>query len=198
MYRKIKKITIILILICFITAPLHNLYSQVFKKTSELYYTYIGITAGGGLNRITYKDWMNDKQDTEELTGNYFSGGFLFNIFVNRFLGDFRLQYVYNKNSNYPIQHLYFSAAGRFVYAFNPTLSISSGPGIYFDSPPSTKSYDGSPGFQMPLGLVINIGFDTKLFFDLIGRYGSYGIGEESRKLSYGANLGFLYKVGRI
>jgi hypothetical protein len=184
--------------ICLLHAAANTAHAQTFKKTSELYYTYLGLIVSGGINSITYNDWINNSEGSEDISGSYLSGGFLFNIYIKNIAGDFRLQYHYNMNDNETLQHLYLAIAGRYVYKINTKISLSSGPGLYFDSPPSTGGYDGSPGFWLPLGMVLNLGFDTKLVFDIIGKYGSYGKGEDSTKLSYGASVGIMYKVGRL
>lgn len=188
-------------LLCFtfiIHAGRNTAHAQTYKKTSELYYTYFGLIINGGMNSIRYNDWINNSQGSEDISGSYLSGGLIFNIYTNNIAGDFRLQYHYNMNDNENLQHLYIAIAGRYLYQINTKIILSSGPGLYYDSPPSTGGYDGSPGFWLPLGMVLNLGFDTKLVFDIIGAYGTYGKGEDSTKLSYGASLGIMFKVGRL
>ncbi len=191
-------ITAFLLFTCLIPGGAIPAHTQIIKKSADLFYTYMGPVVSGGMHSITYNDWMNDSQGSEDISGKYVSGGLLFTIFIKNLAGDFRMQYHYNMNDNETLQHLYLAAAGRFVLKLNTQFALSSGPGIYFDSPPSTGGYDGSPGFWLPFGMVLNLGFDTKLVFDLIGKYGIYGKGEDSTKLSYGASLGIIFKVGRL
>ncbi len=175
-----------------------NVKSQEYKRERDLFYTYMGTNISSGFNRIKYKDWFDDSRDTKNIQGTYFSGGVIINIFVNPFIGDFKMEYTYNLNDEYSIRHFYYSASGKYSYKINDLFSLSAGPGIYFDAPPASNSYNDSSGFLFSLGTIFHITFDIKLTADITGKYGSFGLGEESTKISYGINAGIMFKVGRI
>lgn len=164
----------------------------------ELFYTYMGPVAGIGFNRITAKDWYSDRTGSKKITGTYYTGGAVFKVVVKNLEGDFTLQYLYNSNSDETLQHAYYSLAARYLLGLTPVISLSAGAGLYFDSPPSNRKYDGSTGFIIPVGMIYTYSFDTRLFVDLKGSYGSYGTGENSVKFSYGISMGALFKVGRL
>ena len=45
---------------------------------------------------------------------------------------------------------------------------------------------------------MIKLSFDVRLMADLTARYGTFGLGEGSSKISYGAAFSLVYSVGRI
>lgn len=195
MNRYIKLILITIILISYSSVKAAAEEETVNK---ELYFTYIGPVIGFGYNYIKYSDWFGTERDTQKLSGIYFSGGCAFNLYTSFLVGDFKLQYVFNKNENYPVLHLVFSASGKYLWKITSLFSIAAGLGIYLETPPSNKNYKGSAGFLLPAGIIFDTTFNTKLVVDIIGRYGFYGLGEDSTKVSFGINAGFLFKVGRI
>ncbi len=169
-------------------------------NAEQLFFTYAGLTAGGGMDMIKYKDWISDRegQETKKVTGSYFCGGALIDIFVNHFIGEFTLQYISNINKDVPVSHIIYDAAGKYSYQLYPFLSLTAGAGLYIESRPATKRYDGGAGFDALIGAVYNLTRDWKLVFDIAGRFGSFGVGDESTRQSYGAKIGIVYKVGRI
>ena len=196
-----SKASIISVFIAFIISiPAINVKAEMEPESTMLYYTFIGPVAGFGFNHITQNDWDNsiNARDSKKFRGYYSNAGILFSITADSLQGDFRLKYNYNSGDNGTLMHLYYSAAGRYLYTINNLISLTAGPGLYFESPPSNKSYSGSAGLYFPLGLILNTGFDTRLIFDISSQYGFFGIGEESTKFSYGLELGFIFKVGRI
>ena len=172
--------------------------AQETKSRRELYYTYAGPVLSGGMNNIRHAGWFDTQQETKEYSGYFFSGGACLAIQVGFLLGRFSFQYMYNANDLYPVSYLFYTVDGSYVYEINQTFGLTAGLGMYFDTPPSNKNYTGSAGLDVPLGVMINTTFDTKLFFDIFARYGFYGLGDGSTKLSYGINLAFVFKVGRI
>ncbi len=164
-----------------------------------LYYNYIGITVGGGINQIEYNDWFIDKRDTKKISGVYYSGGFIFDIYVRNFVGEFTLQYVYNSNDeDTSVQHLLLSTVGKYTFNLSQAFAVAPGLGLYIETPPSDKKYNGGGGFLATLGAIFNIDKNYKIIFDLIGSYGYFGKGEESTKISYGTKIGIVYNIGKL
>jgi hypothetical protein len=166
--------------------------------SDELFFTYLGLNFTGGLNKINYTDWIDDQHQTKKDNGKFYSGGPLFNVYVKNLIGDFRLNYVYNKNklSETTVSHLNWSGSLKYAYPLTKSFSLTSGLGLYLETPPSSKKYDGS-GVLVSIGSLVTINWDWKLSLDFHTQYGHFGIGESSRKLSYGASLGILRKVGK-
>ncbi len=168
------------------------------EDSRELYYTYVGPVAGFGMNQITVNDWFGDRTKTKKVSGTYVDGGALFKIIVNRLAGDFTVQYMYNSDGSYSIQHMYYSSAARYIHNFTDTFALSPGIGLYFESHPASKKYNGSTGFYIPMGISYKINDDTKLITDLKMAMGSFGIGEGSGKISFGIEVGVIFKSGRL
>jgi hypothetical protein len=180
-------------------SPLSAKEGDEAKKEEQLYFNYIGVTISSGLNQIEYTDWFVDQRDTKNISGTFFSGGLILDIFVDQFVGEFMLQYVYNANDeDTSLQHLSFTTIGKYAYAINSTFALSAGLGLYMETPPSDKEYDGGGGFLATLGVFTTLGPDYKIVFDLLGSYGHFGIGEGSRKTTYGAKIGIVYNIGRL
>ena len=170
------------------------------EATRQLNFTYAGPVAGFGFNSIKHRDWFDDTnmRETRSISGQYFSGGCMFYIIAKNITGDFSLRYLYNANDDDTLWHFSFAASGKYLHPLSEVFSLAGGLGMYIETGPANKAYSGSAGVQVPVGVVVTTSHNTRLIFDIIGKYGYYGLGEDSRKLSYGINLGFLFKVGRI
>ncbi|HQO01301.1 MAG TPA: hypothetical protein PLI62_03450 [Spirochaetota bacterium] len=172
--------------------------------SEEHFYTYLGITLGGGINQIEYSDWFTDHQETANISGTYYSGGMLFAVFVRELVGEFSLQYIANSNGaaeggrDTSVQHLLYTFTGKYAYPLGSRFFATGGIGLYIETPPATASYDGGGGPLMTAGCIVSISPNWKFIFDLQGRYGQFGMGEDSTKLSYGINVGVVINVGRI
>lgn len=175
-----------------------------------LFYTYVGPVAGFGYNHIKYKTWdttLNLHTDAKT-HGFQATGGAMFNVFINNVIGDFRVEYIFNHNGGeHVVHHLFWSIFGKYRWQLTELISIATGAGIYFETPPSNLTYSGTAGVQVPLGIIINTTFETRLIIDLVGRFGLYGyddaigkveISDNSYKASYGITVAFLFKVGRL
>ncbi|MCP4130669.1 MAG: hypothetical protein GY754_06775 [bacterium] len=197
-----KHIKIILFTSLFLLVSVPVLMAQTearqLRSEKELHYTYIGPVAGGGMNFIQYSDWTGTQRENQSISGFHAMGGVVFNIFVNFFIGDFRIYYMHNINDNGTLLHPFYTLSGKYNWQINNFFSLFAGLGCYFESPPSNLDYNGSAGGQLPLGFVLNTTFDTKFFFEAVAYYGVYGMGESSTKFFFGANIGFMFKVGRI
>jgi hypothetical protein len=164
----------------------------------DLVYTYIGPVAGAGMNRVVYSDW-NNLYGKKIISGYYTGGGVSFWVMSKWLIGDFTLQYRYNKYDNERVlHHLYFTMSGRVGIPLGSVAILAPGVGIYIDTPPSNRKFNGGAGLRVPLAVMFNTTFDTKLYLEGSFLYGWYGMGDKSEKLSYGVNLGFIIKVGRI
>lgn len=178
-----------------------SLSAQEWDKAEEeqLYFNYIGVTIGSGLNQIEYTDWFVDKRETKDISGTFFSGGLILDIFVDQFVGEFMLQYVYNANdADTSLQHLSLATIGKYSYPISGIFALSAGLGLYMETPPADREYDGGGGFLATLGIFSTLGPDYKIVFDLLGGYGYFGIGDNSKKITYGAKIGIVYNIGRL
>ncbi len=169
--------------------------------TAERYHTFIGITAGGGSNRVSYSGWVDDSQKNLDITGSYYSMGLMTCVIIRPMIGEFTLQYLSNSNDgdvDTSVSHLHLTLAAKYFYELGRYFSVTAGLGLYGDTPPANLGYEGGAGGMALLGAMINLTFDLRLMVDGIVRYGSFGLGEGSTKTSYGAALSFVYNVGRI
>lgn len=196
----IKTIALIICTLTVMLTPL-ALYAEEQNATErELFFTYIGPIFSVGGNHLYQSDWFSDKNKQGEYnyTGYFVSGGFIISVFVKDFMGDFTMQYIHNFNEPGELYHLFYTVSGKWVWKVSKLFHITMGLGLYFETPPSNEDYGGAAGGQIPIGGIFNTTFDTKFVFDFYARYGFFGLGEYSSKVSYGMNVGFLFKVGRI
>ncbi len=174
------------------------------KETSTfLNYTYIGPTTGFGGYNTFYKGWNSDSslRVNDKYAGMHFTGGVALNIFTQYVIADFKIQYIYNLNlsdTGLSLMHLMYSISGKYIYNFNKIIGITVGLGVYFESPPSNVEFKGGAGGLLLFGVAISTTFDTKLILDLVAGYGFYGLGDKTSRVSYGLNIGFIFKVGRL
>ena len=197
--RKFKYI-LILLLVCSFTTDIFAQFNQR-KKTRKLYYTYAGPILSAGFNDIQYYDWVGDSRKNIHATGPFFTIGGLLAITTTFLQGDFSIEYMYNSNNTGALYHLFYSANGRYVYTMSADISFTAGLGVWFESAPSNKSYTGSAGLQLPIGIIYKLNEKMNLTCDIFSRYGSFGIGQNedtARKFSIGLTAGILFKVGRI
>ena len=173
------------------------IHAQEAGEGTGLNYTYLGPALSVSYTQVEYTDWINDSTQTKKMSGYSFAGGIAMAIFTKNLCGDFHLKYNYSQ-LDYAITFLEFSMSGKYLYFINDYISIGAGLGFYCETPPSNQEHNGAAGLQLPLTVIFNTTPDTKLFFDLLPRYGTFGKGENSKVISAGINVGFIYKVGRI
>ncbi len=194
--------TLTLILLSFLLiSTAAGAQEQERNERRELIYTFIGPSGSFGYNIISYRDWFNSPtpySGTKPVKGIYFSGGAVLSVFGQRFIGDFTVQFMYNSGGGLSVYHLYYSSSARYNFRVSDFIHIAPGAGLYLETPPSNREYQGSAGVLIPIGFYFNTTFDTKLFADFSFRYGIFGLGEDSRRLAFGITLGFIFKVGRI
>lgn len=184
---------LIIILLIFTNA----LYAQDVRDDESLNYTYLGPVFSYGINKVEYTDWFDNSTETKKMSGSIYSGGLALNIFADNLCGDFQVKYAYNQ-LDFTLTYMEFSMSGKYLYPLNSLFSLGAGLGLYIETPPSSNGHNGSAGVQLPLTLLINTSPGTKLYIDFFTRYGSFGIGENTKSFSMGANVGFIFKVGRI
>jgi hypothetical protein len=193
----IQKIIILLVIVFLFAGDL-----KAAKEEEELFFTYIGPTLGGGINQIAYRGWSSDSNTriSKVISGYYVSSGCLLDIFVKYFIGELSLEYINNFNSGKPdvsVQHLIYTGTAKYSFAVNDAFALTCGVGAYLETPPSDKSYNGG-GLNGTIGAVFDASHDWKIVFDMITRYGRFGMGDDSSKFSLGAKIGAVYRVGRI
>lgn len=164
----------------------------------EPVYTFVGLTVGGGMNKVVYTDWYNLYQD-RTMSGYYVDSGVSFWVVSKWLMGDFTLQYRYNNfKAEGELHHLYCTISGRIGIPLGSVAILAPGVGIYIESPPANRKFNGGAGIRVPLAFLFNTTFDTKLFINGSFMYGWFGKGDSGEKMSYGVDLGFIFKVGRI
>ena len=200
----------IIFFIMLIILPLNSLNAE------DLYFTYVGAVIGVGMDQIEYNDWFEDqnRRDSKSVSGQYYSGGAIIDIFVDQLIGEFGVQFINNSSDEEPdisVSHVIYSAKGKYSFhlirllpdrseyisTFDP-FYLTAGAGLYMETPPANRGYDSGGGFNLTLGAMYKFSREWILLFDAIGRYGHFGIGEDSTRFSYGINLALVYKVGRI
>ena len=181
----------------FLLFLIKTIYAQEIREEESLNYTYLGPVFSVAYNKVEYTDWVDTSTKTEKMSGYIYSGGLALNIFADNLCGDFQLKYAYNK-LDFTMTYMEFSAAGKYFYPLNNNLSLGGGLGLYLETPPSNQDHNGSAGLQLPITLLIVTSPDSKLFIDIFSRYGSFGLGENTKSISAGVNVGFIFKVGRI
>jgi hypothetical protein len=173
------------------------LYAQTVKELSGLNYTYLGPVFSIAHDKVEYKDWFETEQGTKNMSGLSLSGGLSLLIFVESFCGDFQIKYT-RSSYDFSLDLLEASLQGKYLWGINNYLSAGTGLGLYSSTALSNSDHKGSAGFQIPLSAVITLSDTWKVFFDVFARYGSFGMGEGSTQISFGTNLGLVYRVGRI
>jgi len=177
---------------------------SAFAEEEELFFTYIGPTLGAGTNQIAYRRWSqsSDSRESSVVSGYFISGGFLLNIYVRNFIGEFALEYMADQNSkesDISVMHLIYTSQAKYSYSLNDMFSLTCGLGAYLETPPSTKRFDSGGGIAGSFGFIIDFNREFKLVVDTpVCRYGYFGVGDDSSKLSFGVKIGMVYKVGRI
>ncbi len=168
---------------------------------AERYHTFAGLGGSIGVNRLTYHGWVETEQKDLDISGSYYTAGPILCVFVPPLIGEWTMQYEANSHDgevDTSVQCLLLSLAGKYFYSVTQWFYLTAGAGVYGEMPPATLSYEGGGGGLASLGCVVNFSFDFRLVFDVTAKYGSFGLGEESRKFSTGAAVFIIYNVGSI
>lgn len=190
-------IRLIYLLILIFCTGSGYLSAQTIKESAGLNYTYLGPVVSIAYDKVEYKDWFGTEQGTKNMSGLSLSGGFSLHIFVENYCGDFQFKYS-RSDYDFTLDLLEVSLQGKYLWKLNNYFSAGSGLGLYTSTALSESEHKGSAGFQLPLTSVITVSETWKIFFDIFARYGSFGMGEGSKQISFGTNLGLVYRVGRI
>jgi len=176
----------------------------------ELFFTYLGPIISAGYTSANYSDWKDTQRETLSETGLAFSGGAVIDVIARDVMGEFSLQFMNNTGGDTAVAHLLFSGAAKYIHHINPDTFLAGGLGIYYESPPATRDFDGGGGLAAIAGLGYLFSHDWYLIADITARYGSLGMGDhdsrdflflkvpESTKLFLGISLAVIYKVGRL
>ncbi len=170
-------------------------------RAAERYYTFAGLGGGIGINRVTYHGWVETEQKDLDIAGSYYTAGPILCVFIPPLMGEWTMQYAANSHDgevDTSVQCLYLSLAGKYFYSVKEWFHLTVGAGVYGEMPPATLSYEGGGGGLASLGCIVHFNFDFRLVFDVTAKYGSFGMGEGSRKLSGGAAVFIIYNVGSI
>lgn len=194
--------------------PIKNIFLVIFLFSSattasaqqaaseQLIYTYIGVTCISGLNnRVHYHDWIVDHRESANDSGFYYGGGPVLDVFVRYFIGEFSIQFINNsgyKNKKLSVAHMLYTASGKFAYNIGKIFFITAGAGLFLESEPANKDYNGGGGVNFSTGVGFNVAREMRLLFDITGRYGTFGIGENATKLSFGLALSAVYRIGKL
>ncbi len=186
-----------LIFILLITVSMSASYSQEIREESSLNYTYIGPMLSFSNNSAEYSDWIDDEQRTEKVSGTTYAGGVTFKILAANMCGDFQAKYSYSSYDT-TLTCLEFLLAGKYLYKINDFISAGGGLGIYMETPPSSSEHNGSAGLYFPLTTMFSTSVDTRLFIDIFAKYGTFAMGDDTKFNSFGCDMGFVFKIGRI
>lgn len=183
-----------------IAATLFILFSTVVNA-QELFFTYVGVIAQGGINSTNYQGWVNTQQETIKSKGSVYGGGILTTIFVHQFSGEFSLTYAQYSSDSTPdlsVGHPLATVKGKYYYPLNKVFQPGLGIGLYLDLPPASTRYNGGAGGNISLSLLVTLSTEIKTIIDIYAQYGSFGMGESSTKTEGGISVGVVYKVGRL
>jgi len=192
------RISTIFFLLIFMAKIAH---SQTAEDITNLNFSYLGPALSFAYNNVKYTDWFETTQpstETKKMSGYIASGGIAFNIFAADFCGDLQIKYA-NNNLENTLKYIEVSAAGKYLfYQVSNEITLGSGLGIYLEIPMPNEKNNGSAGLQLPFTILVDTSRDTKLFMDVFFRYGTFGTGTDTRSISVGSNVGFIFKVGRV
>ena len=165
----------------------------------ELFYTYAGGCASGGMTFIDRKGWIDGKEGGTKSSGWYAGGGLLADIYVRNVCGEFSWQYSLDgtNDTGASFSHSIYSAAAKYVYAMNPIWDLTAGGGLYFEGPPAAKEHGGA-GLELTMGTVLtNQKYELKFPIDIRARYGFWGQDAKSTRAGVGLFIGVTKKLGR-
>lgn len=187
------------VLLCFILflSMFSFAFPQNVQDISSLHYVYLGPVLSMSYDRVEYKDWFETEQGTRNMSGTSFGGGAALNIFVNNYCGDFQLKYM-RSELDFSLNFIEMLLQGKYLWQINKFIAAGTGFGLYSEVAPFQGGYKGSAGIQLPLTVVFTGSSFWKVLWDVYGRYGSFGKGLGSSRISIGSNLGIVFRVGRI
>ena len=165
----------------------------------ELFFTYAGGFASGGMTLIDRKGWIDGKEGEKKSSGWCAGGGLLADIYVRSVCGEFTWQYSYDAtgDSAASFSHSIYAATAKYVYAVNPIWDLTAGGGLYFEGPPAAKEHGGA-GLELTMGTVLTYQkYELKFPIDIRARYGFWGQDAKSTRAGFGLFFGVTKKLGR-
>ncbi len=165
--------------------------------------------AGGGISfttgKISYNDFINkanpDESGYEEEKVSYRTlSPFLFTqLYGKLFMGEFTIGIDYEKASNSSLSHFNtaFTASARYCYNLNEKMILFAGPGVYLETYPSSKKYDGG-GIMLSAGAAFDATETLRIFSIIAATYGYYGVGDDSKKIGFRFSAGAGKRVGKF
>ena len=178
-----------------------SVFSAVPARAADRYYTFMGITGAAASTGYPTRIGRRTRSRNLDITGSYYSTGLSVCTVVDQVIGEVTVQYLSNSNSgdvDTSVSHMYLSIAGKYFYSLSRVFHLTTGAGIYCDSPPATLDYEGGGGMLALAGTMIRFSDDVMFMVEATARYGTFGLGEGSTKISYGAAASLVYSVGRI
>jgi len=165
--------------------------------------------AGGGISfsmgKISYNDFINKSNpndsgyEEKKVKFKTFSPFFFTQLYGKLFMGEFTVGMDYEKASNSSLSHFNtaFTASVRYRYDLNDKLILFAGPGVYLETYPSSKKYDGG-GIMLSAGAAFNATETLRIFSIIAATYGYYGVGDESKKIGFRFSAGAGKRVGKF
>ena len=166
-------------------------------RAEQFFYTYVGLCGTAGLTGVEHDYWdkASNLQRSKSENGVYFAGGPVLSVVADNFIGEFSTQFMRNVPS---ASNLYITATGKYAFKLTKSFFLAPGLGMYFETPLSDEAYNGGGGFAGVLGAGFQIGDDIRICLDGSFRYGYVWFEERGTRMSYGAQISVLYKVGRL
>lgn len=165
--------------------------------------------AGGGMSfsmgKIIYNDFVNRPNSAvsgyeENIVSFKTFSPFLFTQLYGRlFMGEFTIGMDYEKASNSSLSHFNtaFTASARYCYNLNDKIILFAGPGVYLETYPSSKKYDGG-GIMLSAGAAFDVTETLRIFSIIAATYGYYGVGDDSKKIGFRFSAGAGKRVGKF
>jgi len=158
--------------------------------------------AGGGMSFTTGIINYNhfDQIYIEEKVVYKTYSPFLFTqLYGKLFMGEFTIGMDYEQASNSSLSHFNtaFTASVRYRYDINDKLILFAGPGIYLETYPSSRKYDGG-GIMLSAGAAFDATETLRIFSIIAATYGYYGVGDESKKIGFRFSAGAGKRVGKF
>jgi len=176
--------------------------AQQVRSEEELYFTYIGPVFETGFSSVDYKKWdhSTDVRDSRSSSGMYYSGGVVLDIFVHYFIGEFSLQCRDAAYADSEVSAIYLrtAAIGKYFHQFDERFFADGGFGIYMETGPANRKYDGGGGIAAVIGVGYSFTREWRIMLDFTAGWGRYGIAEEAANSAFGVKLAVLYKIGRL
>lgn len=166
---------------------------------------YLGAGISYSMGSISYTGFDNNSNTLlsgyKDSTVKYSAySPFIFTqLYGKTFMGEITAGLDFEKASESFLSHYNasFSASVRYKYTLSENLQIYAGPGIYLETYPSSKSYDGG-GVMLSIGSAVDMTESIRIFSNIAATYGYYGVGDDSKKIGFRFTLGAGTKVGKF